>query len=155
MMSNISAYTHCYICMSAYSGGKFRHIRKERGKCCLRLRFLFQTVCRQCHIHTRSFPALPYRSPTKEHRDRYTDKGTLYLHCYCSIFLQLCQDGRKNNLRSHRCRKCLMSVFRCSEHKYLSKEAYFRRKLKADFRIRHRYDCTLHKPCRCRFRHTS
>ena len=85
-MSNISAYTRCYICMSANWGEKFRHNRKEHGKCCLLFRFLFQTVCRRCHIHTRSFPALPYRSPTKEHRDRYTDKGTLYLHCYCSIF---------------------------------------------------------------------
>ena len=93
-----------FVCQSIRAGGSHR-IRKEHGKCCLLFRFLFQTVCRRCHIHTKSFPALPYRSPTKEHRDRYTDKGTLYLHCYCSIFLQFCQDSVRfpvsRNLRGY------------------------------------------------------
>ena len=82
----IPAYTRCYICMSEYSGGGSHRIRKEHGKCCLLFRFLFQTVCRRCHIHTKSFPALPYRSPTQAHRDRYTNRGMPYLHCHCSIF---------------------------------------------------------------------
>ncbi len=81
-----------FVCQSIRAGDHIVSVKNTENVVSF-FRFLFQTVCRRCHIHTKSFPALPYRSPTKEHRDRYTNRGMPYLHCHCSIFLQLCQDS--------------------------------------------------------------